>query len=152
MWQLDRPCLPGAKYAYVQARKWGVLRRGDKHTLRACHIGPLPGTKTGCFRTWQWTFFYAHVCTNGVQERALQSVYTVRCETGVFLGLTIYTLHTPEHLGLPSLARNQQHTNKNQCDKPHSTTAKCEHRGSRLNPARIVAAVSVVSCGGIRCS
>ena len=90
-----------------------------------------------------------NVCTNSVQELSLQSVYTVRCETGVFLGLTIYTLHTPEHLGLPSLARNQQHTNKNQCDKPHSTTAKCEHRGSRLNPARIVT-VGIVSSGSIR--
>ena len=36
-----------AKCAYGQARKWGVFRLGNKQTLRACHVGPLPGTKQG---------------------------------------------------------------------------------------------------------
>ena len=35
-----------AKSAYAQARKRGVFRLGDKHTLRACHVGLPPGTKT----------------------------------------------------------------------------------------------------------
>ena len=64
--------------------------------------------------------------------------------------LSIYKLYTLV-LELSPLARDDHHANHKKCDKPNSTTAKCEHRGSRLNPARVVAAVGVVSCRGIRC-
>ena len=32
-----------------------------------CQVGPLLGSEKGCFRTWQWTFLHAKVCTNVVQ-------------------------------------------------------------------------------------
>ena len=63
--------------------------------------------------------------------------------------LSVYKLYTLV-LELSPLARDDNHANKKQCDKPNSTTAKCKHRGSRLNPARIIA-VGIVGCGGIRC-
>ena len=65
--------------------------------------------------------------------------------------LSVYKLYTLV-LELSPLARDDNHANHKKCDKPHGATAKSEHRCSRLNPARIVAAVGVVSCGGIRCS
>ena len=39
-----------AQCAYAQARKWGVFRLGDKHILRACHVGLPLGSKMGGFR------------------------------------------------------------------------------------------------------
>lgn len=64
--------------------------------------------------------------------------------------LSVYKLYTLV-LELSPLARDDHHANHKKCDKPHSTTAYRQHRGSRSNPARIVAAVGVVSCRGIRC-
>ena len=78
-------------------------------------IGLLPDPKTGCFRTWQWIYLYANMCTNGVQylwERrvlsncsSLQSVYTVKSEkphfrTGAYtnfmqsFALTVFKAHS----------------------------------------------------------
>lgn len=80
------------------------------------------------------------------------AVVVHKTQTQIVSDLSVYKLYTPLVQGLSPPARDKHHANNKKCDKPNSTTAKCEHRGSRLNPARIVTAVGVVSCGGIRCS